>query len=541
MRQNIETRKVRNMVVTLVACWMAACSSDGGQTVGSDADTTSTRDADLEDDSDVDQIEGSDAADAADADQVQPPDASDADTTDSSTPPCELPLPEDVVPDSEGGRPFGFLDEPPLDSAASGVVLFRGWVLSPIALSEVALFVDDVQVAPIPLDVERPDVCAAFPSHACTTPGFSVLVDLSDHTLCHHLVEVRARTEDGVEEVIDRARLLLEPAPPQLELGEPEPIHSVVDSRITLALDMIVHESEVIACFGSWHCPGEDWDSFCRNLQTGVEQRASGNHETAGVGLAVGAPGVLIAYEADRARANGGPASFGGGILMNDGSHYWQAVSVGHGFAIAGAARISDFAAHYYIGEADGAGPWYLLAEVGQGVPHRQTFVAPYHLIFTMGYSGYGTDRLVRISADGSLSEVSYTGLPPGCKGVGTAEEIPHIGLVAGSYSGDLPWRGGTSAHVGRLDPETGATSEWVPLGGADVIDILPLDDEGSFAVSVNFPARVLVFDREVDLVAERALAGNQVGGLALLDGYLYASSAGDGRADAVRFPVIFP
>ena len=74
-------------------------------------------------------------------------------------------------------------------------------------------------------------------------------------------------------------------------------------------------------------------------------------------------------------------------------------------------------------------------------------------------------------------STVTYSELPAGCQGVGTAAHVPGVGLVAGTYSDQLPWRGGTCAAVALLDPLTGATSSWRSTGGADVIDIAPIGD----------------------------------------------------------------
>jgi len=125
--------------------------------------------------------------------------------------PCDLPLPEDVTPDPGAGVPFGYLDIPEFDSRTTGVVRFFGWVLCAEPIEQVTLFVDGQDMADLPLDVGRSDVCAAFPAFPCDRPGFHVEVDLSGLSQCHHIVEIRARTVQGDTTVVDRARLRIIP------------------------------------------------------------------------------------------------------------------------------------------------------------------------------------------------------------------------------------------------------------------------------------------------------------------------------------------
>jgi hypothetical protein len=462
--------------------------------------------------------------------------------TDGAIPMCENWTVEDVVSDPGGGSPFGYLDTPAFEASVSGRVRFKGWALSPAGMDGVEVHIDGELFATLPLDAPRTDVCAAFPNTPCN-PGFDVELDLFELTECDHQVEIVAIDGDGARAVVDRALLHVTRPPRGYRFGARENVHRIEDTRITQALDMIVTpEDEVIACFGSWHTPGNNYDSHCRNLMTGEEDRGHGQHETAGVGLDQGSAGVLIGFEADNARAHGGPGIFGDGLAHDDGgTHYWQSVSVGNGFAIAAAARIDGLFADVYIGENEGAGPWSLLTTSGRGVPHRQVFFEDRHLIFTTRYQSSGTPRLMRVDADRDLSTVTYSGLPNGCEGVGIAAHIPTVGLVAGTYSDQLPWRGGNCGAVGLLNADTGATSDWVSVQGADIIDVVPIGSEGFFAASVNFPARVLLFDPDFQLTDTVKLIGGQVGGLAFVNGALYAASAGNGiGAYVFRFPLAF-
>lgn len=319
---------------------------------------------------------------------------------------------------------------------------------------------------------------------------------------------------------------------PRYVLGSDSVIYSDSDQAITQALDMIVSDSnELIACFGSWSA--DTWNSYCRSIGTGSADHGTGGHETAGSGVAKGPAGVLYAFEPNGDRNRGGPALWGRGIVMADGMHYWQAVSVGGGFAVAAAASVSGLAADVFVGEEHGGGAWSSLGTQGVGIPLRQTYVAPYHLIFRSGYTTGGSPGLVRVSADRQLSEVAYSSLP-GCEGISTAEQVPRVGLVAGTYSGVIPWRGGNCAHIGLLDPETGVTSNWIPISpGADVIDILALDENGTFAVATNFPARLRLYSAAFELIDERVFAVDHVGGLAVWNGALHIGiSGGAGRAE---------
>jgi hypothetical protein len=322
-------------------------------------------------------------------------------------------------------------------------------------------------------------------------------------------------------------------------LGAESTVYEDPAPSITQALDMIVSDAgELIACFGSWS--GDGWDAYCRSIGTPLADHGLAGHETAGSGVAKGSAGVLYAFEADGTRTQGGPAVWGRGIVMNDGGHFWQSVSVGGGFAVAAAARIGGLAADVYVGESDGGGAWSFLGTQGTGIPLRQTYVAPYHLIFRSGYSQGGEPGLMRVDAARQLSEVGYSGLP-GCQGISTAELIPNVGLVAGTYSGLIPWRGGDCAHIGLLDPETGKTSGWTRISpGADVIDILPLDADGHFAVSSNFPARVRLYDPTLTMRDERVFDADQVGGLAVWHGVLHVGvSGGAGRARIAAFALV--
>ena len=465
-----------------------------------------------------------------------------APVTPPSTPPADGAMPVDAceaVPapmpvDPAPGAPLGHLDSPTEDGIVGPYALVRGWAAGTATGTDAELFVDGEMWAALPLSSRRPDVCDAYPDVGCGTLGFEVRLDFRRLDHCPHLFELVTQHPDGTAQVVGRQRVQ---RVGQAGIGPRRSVHRIEDARITQALDMIVTaDDEVVACFGSWRST-RGWDAHCRNLMTGAEERGAADHETAGVGLALGPSGPLVGFEADSARRTGGPATFGRGIRMNDGAHFWQSVSVGHGFAIAAAARIDGWNSDIFLGEESGEGAWGHLATEGLGVPHRQTFVDPYHLIFTTRYQGSGVPRLIRVDADRNVTVRTYTGLPAGCEGVGTAEIVEGVGLVAGTYSDQLPWRGGSCAEVGLLNPETGATTGWQPVGGADVIDILDLGD-GFFAATANFPARVMLFSPELERIDLVSLPGEQVGGLAVQGGELYAASAGHGWAEVFAYPL---
>lgn len=329
------------------------------------------------------------------------------------------------------------------------------------------------------------------------------------------------------------------PMPPVIDwrLGDHTQVYRTTSSKITQALDLTNHGNDIVACFGSWHS-GAGWGSYCRSIFGGATDAGAGGHETAGVGVARGPAGLLVAYEPDLNRNSGGIGLFGSGLVYQDANHYWQAVSVDPRpgrLAIAAAARNTpgDLTVDVFAGRSNGGGAWQQIGSAGAGIALRQSFVSPYHLIFRSAYYSGGTPGLIRVTAGSEpsnavVAEKSYAGLPSCAQGISTAELVPFVGLVAGTYSGTLPWRGGSCGHVGiitrsSLDGAGAAnTHSWqrIRTGGqyaADVTDIVPIGASGMFAVASNFPARVQLFDRDLTVVDERLFGSfRHAGGLAV-------------------------
>lgn len=335
-------------------------------------------------------------------------------------------------------------------------------------------------------------------------------------------------------------------------LGAYAEVYRTRNGKITQALDLERHGNDIVACFGTWHSP-RGWGSYCRSIFGGVEDAGGGGHETAGAGIASGPAGLLVGYEPNLARTKGGIGIFGRGLVFHDSAHYWQAVSVDPRpgrLAIAAAARNTpgDLTVDVFAGRSNGGGSWQHIGSAGQGIAVRQSFISPYHLVFRTGYTSGGSPGLVRVTsatepANAQIVVKGYSGLPSCAQGIATAELIPNVGLVAGTYSGTLPWRGGNCGHVGVIRQSSLAgggtvqTQQWQKiradgLDAADVTDIVPVGVQGMFAVASNFPARVQLFDRNMRVVDHQVFRNYQhAGGLAVrIDGStrkLYFSVAG--------------
>lgn len=103
--------------------------------------------------------------------------------------------------------PFGVVDEP-----ASGASLgytpgqsipVRGWVLDNDAVQQVRVQIDGADVATIPVQGSRPDVCAVYPAYAsCPDVGYQGTVDTTGLSSCNHLLRVAATDKDGNEQVL---------------------------------------------------------------------------------------------------------------------------------------------------------------------------------------------------------------------------------------------------------------------------------------------------------------------------------------------------
>jgi hypothetical protein len=99
------------------------------------------------------------------------------------------------TPASDIASPIGNVDLPNKNSTISGSsVQFAGWAIDNVALASVQILVDGVAIATPPLNVNRPDVVAAYPNLAPLQCGWSFLFDstkLTDgtHTITANLTD----------------------------------------------------------------------------------------------------------------------------------------------------------------------------------------------------------------------------------------------------------------------------------------------------------------------------------------------------------------
>ena len=110
--------------------------------------------------------------------------------------------------------PFGALDAPKMDAAVSGTLHVTGWALDNKGIASLALRRDGVQVASLPLNTQRPDVCQVYPGYTmCNQVGFEADVPLGDWSPCPHLLEIAASDTDGNVRVVARVRVFANGAP----------------------------------------------------------------------------------------------------------------------------------------------------------------------------------------------------------------------------------------------------------------------------------------------------------------------------------------
>ncbi|RME25585.1 MAG: hypothetical protein D6798_08615 [Deltaproteobacteria bacterium] len=329
----------------------------------------------------------------------------------------------------------------------------------------------------------------------------------------------------------DRGEVLWQAVPtnPQLQILQTFqviPPFSKVDEkqlyerRITQALDLVVDCEDMLwGALGTWKST-RDGNRKGSWIEAANKRRFFGfyppggskGHETAGVGLAAGSAGVVAVFESSgrkEARTRGGIR-----ILRPDGTdkvaiekegYYFQAASVGGGYALVAASQHDTLSVHLWYATGDGGGAWRSVPTSVSALAHRQRWYPPTdeHLVFCTRYQNGGSHGLMRVrtadltSGHAPRGLVSYSGLPAGAEGIATGawmQELPANTILAGTFGDDYirdhtPWRGASNgAHVGLLDVGSGRTRAWVDLNGSEVSDILPLGS-GYFAVSVKGPA----------------------------------------------------
>ena len=176
--------------------------------------------------------------------------------------------------------------------------------------------------------------------------------------------------------------------------------------------------------------------------------------------------------------------------------------------------------------------------------PSPPLAAAPLHSASYAGGPGGGDGRVGRPGRV-RIRTHSYAGLPAGCEGLNTGAEVVGLGVVVGTYSGRIAWRGGDCAAVGVLEVPLNAsavarTSSWLYLGGSDVTAIAPLakstfaalveDTDGTcggnalYVIGTGGDGSLAVFEKTV-------LPGRATGGLAFAGGVLFAAFSFGGRA----------
>jgi hypothetical protein len=112
---------------------------------------------------------------------------------------------------------FGSLDSPTAEQPWATSVHLNGWVLDNYAVAKVEARLDGQPWAQLPLDVARPDVCAAWPGYAmCQGPvGFDKTVALpAGLGACGHLVELVATDSHGNSRLLGSQRIFTGGAKP---------------------------------------------------------------------------------------------------------------------------------------------------------------------------------------------------------------------------------------------------------------------------------------------------------------------------------------
>jgi hypothetical protein len=100
---------------------------------------------------------------------------------------------------------FGWVDAPAPGAAVTrgSTVSVAGWALAPEDLATVTVELDGTQVATLPVNGSRPDVCAVYPDYAgCPQVGFTGSVSLAGLDACVHVLRVVATTTSGVRTVL---------------------------------------------------------------------------------------------------------------------------------------------------------------------------------------------------------------------------------------------------------------------------------------------------------------------------------------------------
>lgn len=295
--------------------------------------------------------------------------------------------------------------------------------------------------------------------------------------------------------------------PRPLRLGAPRAVYSEHRPNITIALGMAQHNGSVYAAFGSWHTPlpQASWASYVVPVAGALagsapppEMGGADGHETVGEDIVATPQGVAFAFEASADEQSGGPALYRRGLSrvgsrVGNGTHWWQGISFDgrSGTVVAAAARrfSSPLRSDVFLSR-DGGLRYERVGDSGAGIPvHQLGLAAPQtagiHLVFRTGYTtkppaAGGSPALVIVNASAArqvgVHQLAYTGLPADVHGVNTAAEIAGVeGLLVGSYSKTIPWRGGGAASIGRMDWRSARTSAWLPLNGSDVTAVLDL------------------------------------------------------------------
>jgi hypothetical protein len=129
--------------------------------------------------------------------------------------------------------PFGALDTPTPEAQATGQVQLAGWTLDNAGVTQVEAWLDGQPWGKLPLNVPRPDVCAAWPGYAMCAGavGFAHSLPLpAGLGVCGHLLEIVATDSHGNARVVARQRLFTnggtqppDPDPPPNPDPDPPP------------------------------------------------------------------------------------------------------------------------------------------------------------------------------------------------------------------------------------------------------------------------------------------------------------------------------
>lgn len=99
--------------------------------------------------------------------------------------------------------PFGVVDAPAKDTATGQSLKVAGWVLDTQKIDTVSVELDGTVVKTLPVNVQRPDVCAVYPMYTgCPAVGYSGDVAVGNLGGCPHLLRVVAKDGDGNQSVL---------------------------------------------------------------------------------------------------------------------------------------------------------------------------------------------------------------------------------------------------------------------------------------------------------------------------------------------------